>query len=198
MTSEEFDATPEADWDDRYRYELIRGVLVVTPIAGIGERDPNDYLGYLLTSYQEHHPQGRALDLTVPEQTVAATVERRRADRVIWAGSGRLPDPEVAVPTIVIEFVSKSRRDFVRDYQEKRAEYLAAGVREYWIIDRFRRIMTVHRRSPEGDAEQVVREGETYQTELLPGFLLPLARILSRADQWNKARRTPPAGGTDG
>ncbi len=112
------------------------------------------------------------------------THNRRRADRVIWAGLGRRPDPKVDVPTIAVEFVSAGKRDRHRDYVEKRAEYLAAGVAEYWVIDRFRRIMTVYRRPPAEPSEVVVPEAGTYRTDLLPGFELPLARLLSVADRW--------------
>ena len=38
MTPEEFDGV--LDFDERYRYELINGVLVVTPPPGLSERDP--------------------------------------------------------------------------------------------------------------------------------------------------------------
>ena len=90
------------------------------------------------------------------------------------------------VPTIAVEFVSRRRRDLLRDYEEKRREYLALGVAEYWIIDRFRRTMTVYHNPPRVPAEQVVAENEVYHTDLLPGFELPLARLLAVADQWRK------------
>lgn len=45
--------------------------------------------------------------------------------------------------------------------------------------------MTVFRK---GKAEQVVAEKEIYRTGLLPGFELPLARLLELADQWRKRR----------
>ncbi len=104
---------------------------------------------------------------------------------MIWAGLGRRPDPRADIPTIVIEFVSESRRDWLRDYVEKRAEYLDAGVAEYWIVDRFRRTLTVYRRPPAEPVEIVVPESGTYRTDLLPGFELPLARLLAVADRWN-------------
>jgi Uma2 family endonuclease len=199
MTPEEFDATPESAWDDRYRYELINGVLVVTPVPANAAVDPNEELGYLLRSYQEHHPLGASLDATLPERHVPTT-NRRRADRVIWAGLGRIPDPEVEVPTIVIEFVSASRRDHRRDHEAKRAEYLGVGVREYWIIDRFQRKMTVCGNRPDGIVEVIVPESGTYETDLLPGFVLPLARLLARADRWpakKRRKRRPPAPGAE-
>jgi Uma2 family endonuclease len=206
LTPEQFDATPAWAWERGYRYELINGVLVVAPFAGPGECDPNDELGYLLRRYHESRPEGRVLDVTVPELTVPGTPNRRRADRLIWAGLGRLPDAEAEHPTIVVEFVSGRWRDAVRDNETKRDEYLAAGVKENWIIDRFRRIMTVYRPDLIGPTYEVVTEAQTYRTGLLPGFELPLARLLSKADRWKKTRprprpnrdRMPPAGGTDG
>ena len=179
MSPEEFDAV--TDYDDQYSYELIRGVVIVNPIPGEAEGDPNEELGHLLRSYGESHPQGSFLDITLSERYIRTQDSRRRADRVIWAGLGRRPDPTRDVPTIVVEFVSKRSRDRRRDYVEKRREYLAIGVSEYWIIDRFPRTMTVYRK-PED--ELVIPEEDVYRTDRLPGFELPLARLLAVADRW--------------
>ena len=201
MTPEEFDGLPEERWVEGYRYELINGVLVVSPPPADAEADPNDELGYLLRLHRDSQPDGPAFE-TIPERTVPATSQRRRADRVIWTGLGRNPDTATDVPSIVIEFVSRSKRDFQRDYQEKLREYMNAGVREYWIIDRFRRVMVAHRRTFEGHEEVVIREGQSYRTDLLPGFELALSRLLTRGDQWppqtrRPRKRKPPRGGNE-
>jgi len=180
MTPEEFDAA--TDFDELYCYELIHGVLIVSPPPGESERDPNGELEYLLRAYQSGHQAGSALDKTLSEQYVHLADSRRRADRVIWAGLGRIPDPKTDVPAIVVEFVSNRQRDRVRDYEEKRRQYLAIGVQEYWMIDRFQRIMTVFRNRPGEPAEQIIKENEIYRTTLLTGFELPLARLLKVAD----------------
>jgi Uma2 family endonuclease len=185
MTPEEFDAVEE--YDEGYRYELINGVLIVVPIPLEAEADPNGELEYLLRKYKQEHPQGAALDRTLFERTVRTRTNRRRADRVIWAGLGRLPDPRTDTPTIIAEFVSQARRDRQRDYVDKRREYMEIGVAEYWIIGRFRRTMTVVVNHPDGPREQVVRENEVYSTPRLPGFELPLARLLAVADAWAQA-----------
>ena len=83
-----------------------------------------------------------------------------------------------------MEFVSKSRRDWRRDYIEKRREYSKVGVIEYWVINRFQREMTVFYLGEGKRREKVVGEKETYRTKLLPGFELPLAKLLSVADWW--------------
>ena len=91
--------------------------------------------------------------------------------------------PEQDVPAIVIEFISRRSRDRHRDYVEKRLEYAIVGIREYWVIDRFRREMTVFRGK---EQEVIVREGGTYQTDLLPGFELALDRLLAEAGQYDR------------
>jgi Uma2 family endonuclease len=117
---------------------------------------------------------------------------------VIRVGLGRTPDPKRDVPAIVVEFVSKRHRDRVRDYEEKRREYELAGVQEYWIIDRFRRIMTVYRLPPAEPSESIVKENEIYRTPLLPGFELPLARLLKVADDWNRGASKARSGKKQG
>src|ERR1700730_13341407 len=84
MTPDEFDAI--TDYDERYRYELVHGVLVVTPIPSEAEADPNEELGYWLRNYRDQHPQGSILNLTLPERYIRLGDSRRRADRVLWAG----------------------------------------------------------------------------------------------------------------
>ena len=191
MTPEEFDDLPDYLFHRHLRFELINGVLIVTPPPGNGEIAPNSELGHLVWFYKHHHPQGSIVDVVLAEQTIFATPHRRRADHAIWTGLGRVPDVEKDIPSIVVEFVSASKRDHERDYLTKRAEYLAIGVREYWIVDRFQRIMTVYLNRPEGVASRIVKEAETYQTDLLPGFTLPLARLLARADDWPRKKRNP-------
>jgi Uma2 family endonuclease len=185
MTPEEFDAID--DYDENYRYELVNGVLVVTPIPLAAETGPNEFLGHLLLHYQQCHPKGGALDYTLPQQYVRTPTSRRTADRLIWTGLGRLPKRLQDLPTIAVEFVSAGRRNQRRDYVDKRREYMQAGIREYWIIDRFQRTLTVIHHQPTGSREQVIRETRTYQSRLLPGFKLPLAQLLASADRFAEA-----------
>jgi Uma2 family endonuclease len=105
MTPEEFDNADWEDFDRNWDYELINGVLVVSPIPLKQESDPNEELGYMLRLYHDTHPKGKALDFTLAEQYVATGANRRRPDRSIWAGLGRLPRKDEN-PTVIVEFVS--------------------------------------------------------------------------------------------
>jgi Uma2 family endonuclease len=180
MSPEEFDAVE--DWDENYDYELIRGVVIVNPIPSEGEADPNCELGMMLRSYQVLHPNGKFLDKTLQERYVyLPDGSRRKADRLIWTGLGRRPHPKKEPPTIVVEFVSHAIRDRRRDYETKRDEYLDLGVKEYWVIDRFQRTMTVF--LPDG-SEQTISEDEKYESPLLPGFDPQLPRLFALSDEW--------------
>jgi len=180
LSAAEFDV---AEFDRGPRYELIHGVLVVSPAALPEERGPNETLGYWLRSYQEHHPRGAALDETLPEHDIHVGEDRRRADRAIWAGLGRMPRRD-DVPTIAVEFVSAGKKNLTRDYEDKRREYEAIGIREYWVFNRFARTLTVFK---SGGQKLVIHEPDVYTTNLLPGFELPLAKLFTVADRWSQA-----------
>ena len=183
MTPEEFDAV--TCYDRRFSYDLVHGVVIVSPPPSESERDPNEELGHLLRNYRDDHPNGSALDKTLSEQYINVPDGRRRADRVIWAGLGRVPNPRKDVATIAVEFVSKRKRDRTRDYEEKQRAYMAIRIAEYWIINRFDRTMTVFRAGAAAvEAPIVIKEHETYRTPLLPGFELPLDSLLKVADDW--------------
>jgi Uma2 family endonuclease len=189
MTLDEFDG---ADFELGYRYELIHGVLVVTPSPLEEEREANEVLGYWLRYYKDFNPQGSALDLTLPEHNLRMRTHNRRCDRAIWAGLGRRPQTRWPVarrdtPAIVVEFPSSRPADQRRDYEEKRIEYRDYGVREYWIIDRFRRTMTIFFWRGRRWTKRTIAAGEVYQTPLLPGFELPLAKLLAVSDAYRES-----------
>lgn len=184
LTFDEFD---EADFEEGYRYELIHGVLVVSPPPLEEERDANEELGRRLRNFQLDHPKGSVLNLTLPEQNVRTGDNNRRADRVIWAGLGRRPRSRGPVerrdvPTIIVEFPSVRPADQRRDYAEKRDEHRDLGVKEYWIVDRFKRTLTVYAWRDERWTGETFAEETVYTTPLLPGFELPLARLFAISD----------------
>jgi Uma2 family endonuclease len=186
MTLDEFDAE---EFELGWRYEIIRGVLVVSPSPLEEEGDANEELGHMLRSYREQHPRGEALDLTLPEQNIWTGTQNRRCDRAIWAGLGRRPRTRGErskrdAPTITVEFPSSRPADQRRDYDEKQQEYRDLGVKEYWLIDRFSRRMTVFHRRGQRWMKRTLGEKDVYRTPLVPGFELPLARLFERMDEY--------------
>ena len=83
------------------------------------------------------------------------------------------------VPDLVFEFVRGERSDQERDYIDKRAEYHAIGVREYVIVDRFKRSALVLTWAEEDFAERLLTRDQHYTTPLLPELSIPLAEVFT-------------------
>ena len=79
----------------------------------------------------------------------------------------------------VAEVVSDD--DPPRDLVRKRAEYAAAGIPEYWIVDPRPRFRTISVLTLDGAAyrDADYREGETAVSVLLPGFAVDVTACLS-------------------
>ncbi len=77
------------------------------------------------------------------------------------------------VPTLVVEILSPS--DTIEDINEKIDAYLAARVSLIWIIDPYRRTITVHQ--PDCEPELFNIRDELSAEPHLPGFRVPVARL---------------------
>jgi len=75
-----------------------------------------------------------------------------------------------------------SRQDFATlSFQPpfRRLEYEAIGVREYVIVDRFKRQALVLTLGAQGFSERVLCETDAYTSPLLPGLSVRLAEVFS-------------------
>jgi Uma2 family endonuclease len=148
MTLEEF-----LDYDDGTdaRYELEDGVLVemgaenplnnmiamylVACLLRLGLPSYRLATAHLLGTHPVKHT-GRFPDLTVHTEASA---------KAILSGVGFLA-PGMPPPMMVVEVVSSSdtdKKSRKRDYEEKRAEYAARGIPEYWIVDPIAEVVLV-------------------------------------------------------
>jgi Uma2 family endonuclease len=157
MSLEEF---REAEVEEGYRYELARGVLEVTQVP----RDSHGKIAWSIlrsiAAYDQEHPGsihraggGSEFRLWLPAMI-----------------SGRNPDVAVALcntlkdlqghrpPSLAFEVVSEGCEARERDYVTQRAEYLAYGLSEYWIVDPETKCVTVLNREGEVWVEQVYRD----------------------------------------
>jgi Uma2 family endonuclease len=84
-------------------------------------------------------------------------------------------------PAIVVEILSPGTRR--RDETVKRALYERSGVREYWVIDPERHVVTVHRRMAAGRLERqpdLTRAlNDVLTSPLLPGWTTELEAIFA-------------------
>ncbi len=166
--------------DDGKRHELIDGEHYVTPSPNLKHQNVSGNLHLLIGSWLEEHPVGHIFyapfdvvfspfDVVEPDLLYMSNA---RGAEILTAANVR------GVPELVIEIGSPSTRK--RDETIKRRLYERSGVTEYWVVDPELDVVRVYRRS--GDrfdraVELSAEAGDAIETRLLPGLVLPLARV---------------------
>ncbi len=115
--------------DDGHRYELVDGVLVVTPAPGTAHQRCVVRLATVVLG-----AAGADLDvLCAPYDYLVGPTTLLQPDILVARredlGEARLEDP----PLLVVEVLSPSTR--LTDLGTKRLAYEAAGVPAYWLVD---------------------------------------------------------------
>lgn len=167
-----------ATFEEPWRYELVNGKLVVMSPTGDEHAVLQEEFLVPLAVYKASHPN--RIDRIFADAWISIDESKQRiADLAVYLKGSRprkrLP---VAIPDIVFEVVSGGGEDRKRDYVDKRAEYLRIAVKEYVILDRFQRRLTVLRRVRGRFVESQLGADDVYTSPLLPGLKIPLAGIL--------------------
>ena len=167
----------EADFLEPWRFERVDGRLIVMPPDGSGQVSAASPWLEALFGYKIQNP-GR-VRVVVPNCWVVLGDEIDRiGDIGVFVGMGDIPDIPRVAPELMFEVVSPGSKDRRRDYVEKRAEYERLGVREYVVVDRYRKTVTVHDLGPGGYSERTLTPADTYTSPLLPGLAIPLGEVL--------------------
>jgi len=171
------DEFQDADGEPGYLYELARGVVEVVEVPGDAHAQIVDNLHEALSADRRRHPgrilrigHGSDVRLTIPE----VGSDRHPDLAVTFADAPRDPRGR-RLPGLVIEVVSPGAEARERDFVAKRADYLAAGVGEYWIVDPESRTVHVliHTEGPGVGpewGERVCRGDDVIPSALLTGF----------------------------
>lgn len=163
-----------------FQYERVHGRLVVMPPAGPDHRFVSRPFRRDLSAYWKDHLK-LVEDVDVEGWVATSPDDDRLPDICVYLvgddAKRRVPH---RVPALVFEFVSKRRSDQERDYIHKRDEYHAVGVKEYVIVDRFKRSVLVLTWQPDEYAERTLTEHESYSTPLLPGLTIPLSEAFAQ------------------
>ena len=179
MTVDEyFDAVlPEGS-----RYELVEGVVEMTPIPGVPHDVVVQRLHRLLVLYSERRPDVVAYitqrcAVTLPDRQTA-----REPDFAVYGPDDR-PDAhgktwKDAKPILIVEVVSPGQEQ--RDYDDKRRDYWDAGIPEYWIADPQKATLTVMTRAPAEWRESVFESSAVYRPNRFPELEIPVESILNQ------------------
>jgi Uma2 family endonuclease len=186
LTVSALEGYPEGDGN---RYELIEGELHVTTQPSLEHQIVSDAVLMALYLWDEQNG-GQGLAVSAPGIILAD--DEAFAPDVVWYGPERLaayrnPDGRFhGPPDLAVEVLSRGKKNEKRDRELKPARYAFWGVREYWLVDRFARVVQVYRPSgPVYRLEATLSLDATLSSPLLPGFSLPVNRLFLKL---------PPAG----
>jgi Uma2 family endonuclease len=170
----------QADLPEGQRYELVDGLVKMSPTPDTGHDETVNALYLAVYEYGKAHPGAIAhisqrACVPIPDQ---ATV--REPDLAVYAEWGGRQSGWQGwlrfTPFLVAEVVSAGQG--VRDFGTKRQDYLLAGIPEYWIIDPQARRVTVLTRGQNDWVESVFGPDQEACSSVLPGFSISVSRLL--------------------
>lgn len=161
--------------EDGNRYEVIRGFLYVTAAPYPLHQYVSSRLSLLVGGFIDERKLGillnAPLDVRLPQRigdpVQPDLVLLRTGNQPLWE-TDRSFD---GVPDLAIEILS--RRTAQRDRKIKKGAYREAGIREYWIVDPWRRTVEIYVLGDDGRRyDELCRggEGETVRSAVLPGL----------------------------
>jgi Uma2 family endonuclease len=169
LTEDDLATMPE----DGHRYELLDGVLIVTPSPNINHQICVGSLHVLLHAARgtEHTVLFAPFDVRLASTTVL------EPDLLVFRTGESTPARLERAPLLVVEVLSPSTRRI--DLGSKRLAYQDAGVPAYWLVDPDAPSLTVLRLGDGTYVEEAVVTGdEVYEADFpFPVTVVP-ARLL--------------------
>jgi len=183
MTLEDFQ---RSTGEGGFVYEIIDGVLIVSPNPAPSHDYWDDLIHGVLKDYARNNP-GRANRVSQESEVIIPSrpgATRPQPDIAVFRD---FPDPfqtrwDDVCPVLVVEIISDRRgyKDCVRNRQ---LYWTAGGIVEYWIVDPREEprkpVLTALIKKPGAPAwgETVVPFGKTHKSFALPRFSINLKKI---------------------
>ena len=161
ITIEEFEAMEK---DERFNYELIDGVVMMSPSPSRGHQKIEAIISHKLL-----------LCLTnsncdvIPEYDIKFDENIYKPDLMVFCNE------DAELPEIIFEIVSPSSKR--RDLIIKTAKYEQAGIKEYWIIDPKIKAVTVH--DFVNQTSESYGIGDIIQSEAIPEIIIAVSDIFA-------------------
>ena len=169
--------------DTNQLVEFDNGVLEFLPTPSIVHQLLLQYLFDALNTFVSTAKAGTVV--VAPYHVRVADGKQRDPDVLYVPAGGTLGKMYTEDAALVAEVVSEGAENRQRDLVDKRAEYAAAGISEYWIVDPEIVAVTVLT-LPEGKSEYAVhgefKPGETATSVLLEGFAVDVTACFAAAE----------------
>ncbi|TGL63039.1 Uma2 family endonuclease [Leptospira ognonensis] len=171
VTREEYLSLP----DDGFVYDMIDGVLVLSPSGFFDHGSLASRFGYFLQSFLERIPVGQMTtetDMFLPD---GGDVLRPDISFILKENLSIVKGHIHGVPDLVCEVLSDFTRD--RDLGVKAYRYLLNGVREYWIVDPKAKVIFLWINRDKREWEK--RSATVLESELVKGFSVKREEMFS-------------------
>lgn len=163
--------------DDGNCYEIINGVLFVSPAPSLAHQIVAASLYDAINDHARRHRLGRCLfaplDVRLsPFDIVEPDILFLKQDQLsTYRKSGHIE----GAPTLVVEIISPSSA--TTDTVNKAALYARAGIPEYWLADPARRMFRMLVLQPDGTYRDAAPEKDRYHSAVLDGLVIDPAQI---------------------
>jgi Uma2 family endonuclease len=180
MTAEEYLALA----DDGFRYQLIDGIVVISPRPSAGHQAVVMEIIRQIRLHLERHPLGFLLhDTHVHFRSIKAGADRIYRPDIVFIRSERgRPDAGgvvIAPVDLIVEIGSPDT--WAQDRTTKRADYEEGSTAEYWLIDPHGIEFLRHN----GHAfVEIPQHGAQFASEAIPDFVLDLRSVRSVLERW--------------
>lgn len=154
--------------DDGKRYEVVDGVLYMTPAPNLGHQASNVRFSSFFLTHVEFTGLGRVFSAPCDVELATHVVVQPDVVVVLKDNLSILtPKRIIGAPDLVIEIASPGTAGY--DRRTKQDAYARAGVREYWIADPYARTIEVLRLE-----QGVYRSAGVFESEeMLSSMVLP-------------------------
>lgn len=165
--------------EDGRRYEVVQGVLCVSPAPKTRHQRISMSLSKLLGRAED---SGFGVALAAPTDVYLDDENGVQPDLVFVRSDHAaiiVEDDVRGVPDLVVEILSPTTR--TRDLGAKLRVYARFGVRVYWVVDPEAETVTVFGPGEGGYVQKaVLGHGEMLACDLFPGVEMPVAKVFAR------------------
>ncbi len=165
----------DAEFDEPFIYERECGRLIVRAPRDIGEVLALNPWRDRLILFQHEIP-GVIQQVVTPNWVRPDEDTDRIGDIGVFLADRSFDYPD-GPPDLMYEIARGGATKEEQGLVIQRFEYQILGVREYVVIDRLDRKVTVHMLGEGGYAGRVLGESNVYESPLLPGFAVRLSEV---------------------
>lgn len=170
-----------AQLPEGFRYELVDGVIEVSPVPDVPHDVVVERVHSKFAAYKGIHPEIVAHVTQKAAVTLVNKRTTREPDFAVYGpldmGDWRGKSWQKMAPLLVMEVVSIGQEG--RDYEDKRIDYWEARVSEYWIADPKRHTLTVLTRGTTDWIERLYEAGEIFKPAQFPGLEIKVSELFA-------------------